>query len=306
MLNRVSMLLFTALSLAVTVSQATTPTCATYGACLRIANVNCGSSAACAPWEIGTGPYCARGGKMNLRFVLDVAPENYYLEYDNNTMTNVTYAFCPTVDELQAFNLTAGPLLGAMAKENATTYVLSNLTSQGFVSVYGFGGAADVLFPNATAGSESTALVIENGTDVCGSLDSIALVEFLVLSVSMDGGKFVYSQTSPQPNGVGFQPTCSGNVCSLDTTLPCIGPAGQKNCARCYSDPALLSNATIQIWTSYYGTDVNGRTLLSGASNPLNFQLFSGSGLYTNFRDSLDNIQTGNLNIGSISGSGPS
>ena len=68
----------------------------------RTMNVNCNQRTACYPWRV-EGPTCNRGNRMNLRFMLQVAAENY-----NATGTyaeNVTFPFCPVVDELQAFNL---------------------------------------------------------------------------------------------------------------------------------------------------------------------------------------------------------
>lgn len=266
---------------------------------LRNEPKGCGTDVACHPWDTDQGPFCGRGNSMNLRFFIDVSEENYYLY--NNTAgfpatleTVATYGFCPRVDELQAFNLTYAPRFMALTSDadgaNLTTSP-SALTK--YVYAYGFGDLGNKSIPvNESYGK---AMVIDNSTNTCPlSSSSFAIANFLILNVSLDNGKFRYfPDESKHPQGTGFVPTCDGDVCMYDADAKCIGPPGRRMCAKCYSDVDEVAELPLQIWVSYYGTDSRGRTLRSGANNPINFRVFSGSGVYKNMGDSFDRLKAG-------------
>ena len=262
-------------------------------------SVDCSRSQACYPWDLGIGPYCGRGNKINLRFTVDLAPENYYKAYNTTpptVMTTASYGFCPVVDELQAFNLSAAPILAGMQLDNTTSH--TNVTSsrfslnmtEAYVYAYGFGGIDSVLFPNSSTSTGAVQIAAN-----LSSCNGILLTTFLVLAVTLDKGKFKYTSDQLNPLGSQFQSTCTGGVCSMDSKQKCIGNGLTSNCAKCFTNPADLANATVQIWVSYYGTDTTGRTLLSGSNNPLNFQQFSQSGVWNNLQTSFGNLQNGQI-----------
>lgn len=263
------------------------------------AAVTCDSSQACFPWA---SPSCTRGNNINIRFFMEAAKVYTGVSAaSTNFMSNrtLTWAFCPRVDELQAFNLSKAPVYAAISPVNNATFVTD--MSDKYVSVYGFGDSNSRLVPRD---NKSAVMIARNGSDVCtAGGDSVLLVEFLVMQVSMTNGAFAYpdavaaygnsSGVSVQPTGTGFQPTCTAGVCQLDSSKPCIGPAGYQNCATCYYDPLIMSNKTVQVWFSYYGTDNNGRRMLSGSSNPLNFRQYSGGSVYSTLSNSLDKVSSG-------------
>jgi hypothetical protein len=231
---------------------------------------------------------------MNLRFVVDLAEENYYAPdyYGFATTTQATYGFCPRVDELQAFNLTYAARFMAMSlPTNVSNATMSKYPVYNHIYAYGLGDIGSINVP--TNGSYGRALVIDNKTDTC-PFGSFAIAKFLIMNVSLDNGKFRYfPDESPQPQGTGFVPTCDGDVCMFDQEAVCIGETGRKNCATCYSDTQEIADLPIQIWVSYYGTDTRGRVLRSGANNPMNFRSFSGSGVYASVGNSVDRLKAG-------------
>ena len=139
-------------------------------------------------------------------------------------------------------------------------------------------------------------MIVDNTTsEKCGE-GELDVVTFLVLNITMEKGRFTYTQDMLQPTGVGFMPTCdSSDTCLLDTNMHCIGFEGRKNCAECMKDPNELANKGILIWTSFYGTDKSKRVFRSGTNNPLNFRAFSGSGIYSSISKSYDRVAMGQL-----------
>lgn len=261
--------------------------------------VRCDASRACFPMA---SPSCTRGNNLNLRFFMDAASayQNSSVEADSafNNRT-ITYAFCPRVDELQAFNLTDAPTFSVIDPADNASFVED--VEDVYLSAYGFGESESIAVPSNT--SASRVMIAQNGSKFCTG-NAVLLVDFLVFQISMTDGYFKYngavaprenvSEVSVQPQGVGFQPTCSyDGVCQLDATFHCIGDVGQQNCAQCITDPYEAANKTVQIWVSYYGTDNNGRRLLSGGSNPLNFRKYAGASVYNTLSNSLDRVSTG-------------
>ena len=269
--------------------------------------LRCDRSDACFPWTTD-GPFCRRGDNINIRFQVQLAPENYHRETAANVftpeafsgpITNMTYAFCPRADELSAFNITR---LGvnSLTWPNGTAYdPILNVTYQEialteqhqiFLSVIGFGDQRNINFPQPN----SSGRVLIADYDACEYVGEFGIVDFLVFNISMDRGRLKYYEEHLDPAGTGFVPTCTTDgVCQLDPSLRCFGPRGRQNCGRCLSNTTELEDWRLTTWVSYYGTDVRGRQLLSGASNPLNFQVFSGSGVGVAMTRSFTRIENG-------------
>lgn len=251
------------------------------------AQITCTKATACEPWDLVQGPFCARGNMMNLRFGIDIAPENAYERY-NQMNTEATYASCVTVDELSAVNLTfAGRYVGTILPNasnvgNATRFTTE--LSSGWLSAFGFGGNDNIAFPSRL-NSTGTVMVFKNDSSLCGP-GLLPFSNFLILQVGMRNGRFTYVADREQPVGVGFQNTCNNGKCILDSSLKCIGDFGKENCAQCYS-PQEMANVGIQVWLSYGGTDRSGKDFLSYSSDPLNFRRFAGSSAYSQVAKSV-------------------
>lgn len=267
------------------------------------AAVTCGSTEACFPWSTTS---CTRGNNLNLRFYMNADKSYAGISPGptvNFTDRTLTWAFCPRVDELQAFNLSRAPQYSSISPTDETMFV-ENM-DDAYVSVFGFGMFLSREVVQNT--STSVVMVATNGSQYpqCKGSNGVLLADFLVFQISLTNGLVQYpgglypfgneSGVNVQPLGIGFQPTCSGGICQLDSSLACIGAAGNQNCATCYTNPHEITNRTVQIWVSYYGTDNNGRQLLSGSSNPLNFRQYSGSSVYGTLSSSLTRLQSGDI-----------
>lgn len=272
-----------------------------------VASVPCDANVACFPWNTGAGPSCTRGANLNLRFFMNAT--NEYPE-ENRTMT---FAFCPRVDELQAFNLSHAPRYAALSRTNTEAPTFVENVQDAHISVFGFGNYDSRLQPSNS--SVSRVMILHNETEVrvC-PIDEVLFVDFLVFQVSLTSGMLTYTDaksygstvvnettnetsapysTDTPPQGTGFQPTCSSGVCTMDGSMQCIGEnVENQNCARCYK-AADLYNRTTMVWVAYYGTDVNKRRLLSGSSNPLNFRKFSGGSIYQSLTGSVNKVSSG-------------
>lgn len=282
----------------------------------KVVNTKCTSKEACFPWQ-PKGPKCGRASKLNLRFVLDVAPENWIRSVDadlqNVTTTTATFAFCPLVDELQAFNLTgaiplaamydtlvedpnAEPGTGALVVQPEFSVLLEGFN---FISVFGMGDLDNIYYPNASGVSYGSAAIVFNETidpdkqtSICND-GEFGIVAFLVLNITLDKGLYKYYEEFPAPYGTGFAPTCDEfGICLFGPGYKCFGEKGRQNCGKCLT-PEKAMQARLQIWTSYYGTDAFGRKLRSGASNPLNFRQFSGGGVQASMTNAYENFQNG-------------
>jgi hypothetical protein len=271
--------------------------------------VACDTSKACFPWN-SAGPFCGRGSNINMRFHTQfTAGTNDTAFGAVGSLYNATYAFCPRVDELQAFNITrVGTssftfLNGTDADGVPLRTIMPSYPGTRYLSIIGFGDTRNKEYPQD--GSEGRVMIADywssnlDGTARCAVGTDIAVVPFLVANVSMTKGHFEYFGGHPQPAGVGFQPTCDDtDVCLIDGDMFCIGDRGNRNCATCVNADA-ARGMTVQVWVSYYGTDASGRQLRSGASNPLNFQKFSGTGVGNAMSRSFKDIKSGNVRDGS-------
>ena len=260
----------------------------------------CTTKEACFPWE--STPRCTRGGRINLRFMVDVAPENMRI-VNGSWLPYVTYAYCPIVDEIQAFNLSAAVRLGALY--SASTITVGNVTSKLYIpaarmdavtylSVYGFGHFDNRYYPEE-ANSYAKVGIVYNLTEECPE-GSVGVVTFLRLNVTMKNGNFAYYGDFPLPTGTGFVPTCdASHVCQLDETQRCFGERGKGNCGVCIpnTETEALLNSQVNIWTSYFGTDARGKKMISGRNNPLSYKMFTGNGMYTSLKRSYRDAKDG-------------
>jgi hypothetical protein len=275
----------------------------------RIPKIDCSIKNACHPW-LPNGPACSRGLNMNLQFFLDLAPENYIHNYSPiYNLWEVTYAFCPRVDEIQAFNLSnAFKLAGtyyngmnqtdnSMNATNQTNQTVSYITQTmlannkdlilsekleiGYLSIYGMGDSENIFFPNPNTTYGSVGVIFN--TNYCEE-GQFGIVNFLVVNITMKNGKYIYGDNNISIK-TGFSPTCNqNNMCIIDPSMKCFGELGKANCGTCVGDPEVIANTQLQVWVSYYGTDASGKKLMSGTSNPLNFRAFSGGGVYRAFK----------------------
>jgi hypothetical protein len=230
-----------------------------------------------------------------MRFTMNIAAENARKVTGRpDKVTEITYAFCPYVDQLQAFNLSNAVGMASVYPDNTTgEYKFAANTSyeQVWISAIGMGNTTSRWFPPRD--SRGQAMIVDGVSAVCPT-GSVGVVTFLSLNLTLRDGMFPYQAGHDLPVGVGFNPTCDKkDACILDASLKCIGETGFMNCGRCVSNPAELANETLQIWNTYYGTDVYGRRLTSGSSNPLAFRSFSGASVFSSILTSYDNFING-------------
>ncbi|EKF37764.1 hypothetical protein MOQ_002039, partial [Trypanosoma cruzi marinkellei] len=294
------------------------------------AAVDCGTAVACFPWangnlRVGSQKPCFSGGRINLRFMLDVAAET---PTASGAASTAVYGFCPVVDKLEAFKLHLAHSVATLNK-TGNAYKFSNNIGQKYLSAYGFGMSNSTLFPEKGL-SAGAVVIAASGDFLCGSDRSVALVHTLILDIGLHNGRFNYigargasspgdivrngtntplealtkppaqeSEVSVQPAMVGFRPTCTpDDVCVFDSTSVCIGDQiGNKNCAKCYTSPNEVAKQGIVVWASYDGTDAKGRPLLSGGMNPLIYKQFAGNMLKNDFDKLIRKMKSENFGL---------
>jgi len=278
---------------------------------------DCSVSAACQPWGVAYHA-CQRKSRMDLRITLDRSKSRWS---DENSGTGESvnapgapYFFCPVVDELQAFSLNHSAYEALTLKgtegDSVPTWDLSASTPEEKylnVSIYGMG------YPDVEPHTEddASALVVEKNSTLCPPLTvgynastpgswpqyQSAMVQLLILNLTMTKGEYKYSSKLDQPIQSGFAPTCDEtDNCKLFNDGVCIGlKKGKKNCAKCISSPSQVSdhsnNIDLKIWASYYGTDKTGRKMMSGSENPLAFTQFSAEPVFEKVGGELGNIE---------------
>lgn len=233
----------------------------------------CDDGSSCTPYGGGgnySGRACAIGKRMNLVFGV-------------KTFGGVeqSFAFCPKTDQLQAFALNNTGFWNTIAKapENAT------------IGVYGMGGAPMEQMPTPEMDGSVLAFTRHPSCNDGNGTNYFAAATFLVLNITMTKGSYYYTPAdSVQPIQSGFVPTCNSGVCEFDSDALCIGVGRMQNCAKCVRTDAEMTQWRLNIWASYYGTDVNGKRFLSGGSNPLNFRQFATDSLWGNLRNEIANL----------------
>lgn len=248
---------------------------------------------ACQPYG---ATRCAIGDRMDIRFVVDIADANDFVLPQNHTHLNfnhITYAFCPVVDQLQAFTLEDSAVWAAgRRRDDGTAWNFTYGPNRTWLRVFGMGEIPDVGIPFDQDDS-SVYLYQQVPEEVCKSTH--AVVSFLVLNITMTNGFYRHTSDFHQAIQVGFSPTCNGNTCMFGNDQVCIGKSpGSLNCAKCAVSSEKLVSMDPHIFTSYYGTDKNGRRFMSGTDNPLNFEALSASNTFSKVQDSV-NGATGNL-----------
>lgn len=243
----------------------------------------CKAGTACKPWSV-SGKACGRGGRMNLRFAVDVAAENYNHSADNvfngTNRWHVSYAFCPVVDQLQTFSFNYSAVWAASTfRYNSTghrTLHFTNISNTSYLRAYGMGefGMPDQFPPNDY---DSSAVLFQRDSE-CQS--GISIATFMVLNITMTNGKYRHVKGFHQGVQVGFSPSCDSSDKCMFGSHRCVGPKGRKNCGQCIDQPDDLIKTQTSVWTSYYGTDKSGRRLMSGSDNPLNFRQFATTDAY--------------------------
>jgi hypothetical protein len=244
----------------------------------------CSTSRACRPWNPTAA--CAIGNRMRLPLVVDASDENVADMLGNGTQDQVVYGFCPQVDQLQAFLM---PNSSVWAAGAFRTQSLTAGNTSTYVRIFGAVGADDPDFVPSSKYDASALLFDPN--QPCRAANGrrgFLLANFLVINFTLTNGLYRLLPSFSQAVQVGFQPTCSGGVCNIDTKMQCMGgPSGVQNCAVCVTSFDDLVANPVQIFASYYGTDSNGRRFASGASNPLNFVALSSQGVFNSVRNDV-------------------
>ena len=247
-------------------------------------------ASACEPQ--GSTP-CTRGQRMSLRTGL--VRKRLPGLTGGVTEEYASWGFCPVVDQLQAYNLSQGMTfaVGLQPSIFQNINVFWNTTgvqiNETFVVMGNFGYAGTT---PTNSSSDSYVKVFDlNSNTLCpvtNGVQPVAIVNFLILNITMTNGYFRQIMSFPQSIQVGFQPTCDANdQCTMGTGV-CIGDKpGRKNCATCYASPADVARAEMHIWAAYYGTDQRGRVMTSGGDNPLNFEQFSQKPIVNDLKSSL-------------------
>ncbi|AAZ11985.1 uncharacterized protein TEOVI_000561000 [Trypanosoma equiperdum] len=280
----------------------------------------CGPKQACFPWlENSSATRCQRGGRINLRFMLDLPQGD--TEAPSTNQKRAVYAFCPIVDELQVFTLKGAGRVSSLLQKTSSSGQASITPNPAprYLSVFGFGRSGQKEYPERDV-SNSTVVIAMRDIGLCNSPDSVAIVNMVILTIGMHDGKFNYISSdadtkepddsesgipsgnssgtgspmeSVQPAMVGFRPTCDeSDHCIFSPTSPCVGPIrGMKNCGACYNTPDDIEGASIQVWTSYQGTDLERQPLLSGGMDPMGFRKFAGGKFVGNIKYAVSKIE---------------
>nr|CCC48577.1 conserved hypothetical protein [Trypanosoma vivax Y486] len=200
---------------------------------------DCSKMLACQPWDKNKA--CSRNELMDLRFGVQ----------NHASGEMAAFGLCPVVDQVQAFEFTGiGSLLGGLLSDNYATFF-----------VYGQGPMYQ-----PTEDYSNSVLYAKEAPE-CGQ-DRLAVVDFLLLKISMSSGVYAYESNVTFPHDTGFVPTCSWlGGCFHSSADICIGRDGEKNCARCVPKE-MLDSVRTTVWVSYYGSDRYGAEFTSGAHNP--------------------------------------
>lgn len=173
----------------------------------------CSVQNACFPWSAANSTSqnpCKRDSRMNLRFLLDVAPENAFGEQNNRYMM---YGFCPRVDKLSSFTLNQSTLFATTytrkdeEDDNTTSYYFSEGMYKNYLSVYGFGDSGSPLVPQRGVSIGSVLVAVNGSLTTCGGPRTVAVVSTLMLNVGMKSGAFNYVDKAP----TGLQNTMNPN-----------------------------------------------------------------------------------------------
>lgn len=196
----------------------------------NLVEAQCTIQNACFPWFSGTGVSqntCSRGGSINLRFILDVAPEQ---EFGPEKVRYMTYGFCPTVDKLSSFTLNQSSYYATSydtvtkdkddKDKEVTEYHFSKGIYKNYLSVYGFGNSNNTIYPQRGV-SNGAVLAAVNGTLAsCGGPGTVAVVSTLMLNIGFRKGAFNYVESSPTGLQEIVNPNYDLSACIAGTAPP--------------------------------------------------------------------------------------
>ncbi|CCW67996.1 unnamed protein product [Phytomonas sp. Hart1] len=170
-----------------------------------------GSEEICSPWSL-TGPACQYLERLNLRFIVDLAEENYK-EDRGNTIQTAVYGFAPEVDRLQLFTLSDAAALASVSMTGGP-YVFSASLTKKYLSVYGFGNTNSIVRPEYGGYSNAAVVLVEKDSSVCGGTGTVAVATILNLDVGLHHGLFNYESgaqtiltTNPKTQPTTFEET---------------------------------------------------------------------------------------------------
>ncbi|CCW61707.1 unnamed protein product [Phytomonas sp. EM1] len=147
----------------------------------------------CRPWS-STGPACKHLNRLDLRFIVDLAEENYVNDSKTSVVKTAVYGFAPQIDKLQLFSLSDAASLATLQKNTTNGVVkfsFSKDQNKKYLSVYGFGNSNSVANPE-NGSSDSSLLIVEKNLTQCGGSGSVAVVTTLMLDVGLHKGLFNY------------------------------------------------------------------------------------------------------------------
>merc|ERR1711881_617394 len=91
--------------------------------------------------------------------------------------------------------------------------------------------------------------------------------------------------------GVQWESTCKNGRCQLGESFPCLSHEHESRkdsfCATCVKEGDAV---TPMVYITYYGTDSEGKSLVSSAYNPLNFWRWSASSVYDTMLRQVDEV----------------
>eukprot|EP00796_Vickermania_ingenoplastis_P006024 gene6024-4327_t len=187
------------------------------------ASAQCGMQVACFPWARKA---CTRGESMNLRFVLDIAPER---EWGSNNRY-ATYGFCPKVDQLASFSLNESAFFATgyttteKDKDNkdkeVTKYHFSEGIYKQYISAFGFGNTDSPEWPQRGVSNGAVVVAVNGSLTTCGGKSTVWVASTLMLNIGLRKGLFNYVSSSPTGNQTIVNPYYDLSLCLKGTHPP--------------------------------------------------------------------------------------
>lgn len=234
----------------------------------KLVSSQCSIQTSCFPWHTANASAtraCSKGGSINLRFMLDVAPENTFGPSNTDYMM---FGFCPTVDKLSSFTLNESTYFTTTYTETKkvdddeeTTYHLSPYIYKNYLSVYGFGNTNSTLLPQPQISIGSVLAAVNGSLTTCGGSDTIAVVSTLMLNIGFDGGSFNYVASSP----TGLQPTLNPYYNMKSCLSGKVPPDGVSYCNTSIMVD-LPSNTKQPAKTGFESTCQNGKCIFDSTA----------------------------------------
>ena len=197
----------------------------------------------------------------------------------------MSHFFCGKVDKFSSFTLT-----------NSNTYLNKVVDETAELAIFQAGkltSGEGTTMPEE--GMNTRVQVLDRNTTKC---PMGLIVTFLVYNVTLDSGDYKYKNRDPIGNG--FVSTCnSDDECEFASgeDVYCLKDphTGTSNCGRCATGEGQAAE-DIRVLVSYYGTSSDGKALLSGSSNPLNFRQFALGGMAGDLFDVCSRLPSVSVN----------